>query len=222
MELIVWGSTMAILVSSAFRARGQLKSARSNAGDIKPGSTGPRIWTNLAFLGQSGGLYLLPLVYWSATASNKFHQPEWMTEYALPPSTDVFGVDSVTVGRTVGLLGVLTGAVLTRTALKALGDPCSTIGVSALFSRGLPDTNRLSGLQIREKPRLVDHGPFAYVRHPIYTRVSLSPSAEPSPYDPHTQREPYYQSLSRPCILVISSSLRPSTRDRWVPTKGAD
>ena len=32
----------------------------------------------------------------------------------------------------------------------------------------------LSELQIREKPRLIDHGPFAYVRHPIYTQVSHS------------------------------------------------
>jgi len=95
-------------------------------------------------------LYLLPLVYWTATASNKFHQPAWMSEYALPSPPDVFGFDGVTVGRTVGLLGTLAGAILTRTALKALGDQCSTFG-------------------IREKPKLVDQGPFAYVRHPIYT-----------------------------------------------------
>ena len=136
MELTVWGPTIAIFVSSAFSARSQVKSARSKAGDIKPGSTGPRIWTNLAFLGQSGGLCLLPLVYWSATASDKFRQLEWMTEYTLPSPTDIFGVGGVTVGRTVGLLGVFAGAILTRTALKALGDQCSAIGVSLLSSRG--------------------------------------------------------------------------------------
>lgn len=45
MELIVWGSTMGIFAFSAFRFRSQFKIARSEAGDTKPGSTGPR--TNL-------------------------------------------------------------------------------------------------------------------------------------------------------------------------------
>ena len=131
MELIVWGSTMAIFVSTAFEARNQLTNARSKAGDIKPRTTAPRIWTSLAFLGQSAGLYLLPLVYWTATARNKFNQPEWATEYALPSPLSIFGVDGVTIGRTVGLLGVLGGAMLTRAALKALADQYSTFGVSA-------------------------------------------------------------------------------------------
>ena len=32
---------------------------------------------------------------------------------------------------------------------------------------------------MRERPRLVDSGPFAYARHPIYTQVSNSPSSKP-------------------------------------------
>ncbi|KAF9781216.1 hypothetical protein BJ322DRAFT_260561 [Thelephora terrestris] len=150
MELIVWGSTMGILASSTFRVRRQLASARSKAGNIKPGSTGPCTQTTLAILGQVGGMSLPTLVYWTATACNKFHQPEWMTEYALPAPPDVFGADGVVVGRAVGLLAFLVGTTLTRSALKALGDQFHAIG-------------------IREKPRLVDSGPYAYVRHPIYT-----------------------------------------------------
>jgi hypothetical protein len=92
--------------------------------------------------GQVCGLFLPKLIYWTATAHNKFRQPEWMTEYALPSPPDVFGVDGATVGRTVGLLAVLAGTILTRTALKALGDQYHAIGVSALFFRGLPDTDR--------------------------------------------------------------------------------
>jgi protein-S-isoprenylcysteine O-methyltransferase Ste14 len=34
---------------------------------------------------------------------------------------------------------------------------------------------------VREKPRLVDSGLFAHVRHPIYTQVSYSPFAEIAP-----------------------------------------
>jgi hypothetical protein len=57
-----------------------------------------------------------------------------MTEYALPSPPNVFGLDGVTVGRTVGLLASLAGTMLTHTALKSLGDQYHAIGVSALFS----------------------------------------------------------------------------------------
>ena len=171
MELIVWGSTMAIFASSTFQARRQLASARSKAGNIKAGSTGPRIPTTLAMLGQFGGMSLPTLVYWTATAYNEFCQPEWMTKYTLPTPPDVFGLDGVVVGRAVGLLALLAGTILTRSALEALGDQFHAIGVSFLIFRYYRRPTYVHRLlcQIREKPRLVDSGPFAYVRHPIYT-----------------------------------------------------
>ena len=61
-----------------------------------------------------------------------------MTKYAPPAPPDVFGIDGVTAGRAVGLLAVLTGAVLAQTALKALGDQYNSIGVGTPFFRGLP------------------------------------------------------------------------------------
>ena len=139
-ELAIWGSTMAINTASAFGVRRQLKSARSKVGDIKPGSTGPRIWTNLALLGQFSGFILPQLVYWIATAYNGFRQPEWMTEHSLPSPPDIFGVDGVVVGRVAGLLAVIAGTHFARTALKTLGDQYHAIGVSAIFpsiTRGL-------------------------------------------------------------------------------------
>lgn len=132
MELIVWGSTVGIIASSVFLVRSNLKGAKSRAGNIKPGSTGPRIWTSLGILGQFSGLTLPPLVYCTTTAYNKFHQPEWMTEYALPSLPDVFGIDGVTVGRAVGLLALFAGTILTRAALRVLGDQFEIIGVSTL------------------------------------------------------------------------------------------
>ena len=130
MELIVWGSTVAIQAWGGFEFHSQFKSARGTAGDIKPGSTGPRIWTRLAMLGQICGFTLPQFVYLAATACNKFHQPEWLTEYALPSPPDVFGFDGVMVGRAAGLLGILAGTLLARAALKALGDQYHAIGVS--------------------------------------------------------------------------------------------
>ena len=143
MELIVWGSTLAIRAWGASGLRSQFKNARSTAGDIKPGSTGPRVWTSLAILGQFCGFFLPPVVYLTATACNKFRQPEWMAEHALPSPPDVFGFDGIAVGRAVGVLVHLAGMLLARAALKALGDQYHAIGVSALSPRELPHTDRL-------------------------------------------------------------------------------
>lgn len=140
MELIVWGSTVGKLVFGLSGVRDQLKRARSVAGGIKPGSTGPSIWTNLALLGQLCGFILPQFVFVTAIAYNKFHQPEWMTEHALPSPPDVLGIDGVVIGRTVGLLVLHAVASLTQTALRALGDQYHAIGVSALLV--LPDHNR--------------------------------------------------------------------------------
>ena len=142
MELIVWGSTVGIIASSVVRFRRQANIARLKAGDTKPGSTGPRIWTSSVILGQFCSYILPPLVYLTTTARNGFHQPGWMTEHALPAPPDVFGFDGVTVGRGVGLLAALAGTVLTRTALETLGDQYNAIGVRVIFFRGSPDTAR--------------------------------------------------------------------------------
>jgi hypothetical protein len=129
-ELFFWGSTVGIFAFSALQSRSQLARARSKAGNIKAGSTGPRIWTPLLISGQLGGMTIPSLVYWTTTAYNKFRQPEWLTKYALPPPPDVFGVDGVVVGRGVGLLALLTGIIFTRKAAETLGDQFNPIGVS--------------------------------------------------------------------------------------------
>jgi len=57
-----------------------------------------------------------------------------------------------------GLLVYYAGGAFGRTAMKVLGDQYSPIG-------------------IKEKPRLVDHGPFASVRHPLYTASIITETA---------------------------------------------
>lgn len=148
MELIVWGLTVGWAASASIRIPSQFRNARSKAGNIKPGSTGPRFWTSLVLLGQLGGFLLPQFVYCTATAYNGFRQPEWMIEYALPSPPDVFGVDGVVAGRVVGLLVFHAGTVFARTALEVLGDQYSPIGVSALFFHGLSDTDRRPALSL--------------------------------------------------------------------------
>ena len=209
MELIVWGSTLAIRAWGASGFRSQIKNARSTAGDIKPGSTGPRIWTTLALFGQFCGSLPPSLVYLIVTAYNGFRQPQWMAEYALPSPPDVFGVDGITVGRAAGILVHLAGTSLARAALKTLGDQYHAIGVSPYLLVDYRPTAYTLGLQIREKPRLVDHGPFAYVRHPIYTQVSyplFTVCGTVTLTTPHTAEA----SLPRPLSLLRSGRTFPS------------
>jgi hypothetical protein len=153
MELIVWGSTAGIFTSSAFQAYSRFKKMRSKAGNIKPGSTGPRFWTSLTMLGQFLGCTVPPLVYWTATAYNKFQQPRWMTEHALPSPPDVFGVNGVMVGRMTGLLVFLAGTILAQAGLEFLGDQYNPIGVSDPIFAWVTDVD--SGLRLF---RAVDKG----------------------------------------------------------------
>jgi hypothetical protein len=148
MELIVWGSTAGFFVISLSQLLAQL--SRSNAGKTKPGSTGPRVLTTLSMAGQLSGTTFPLLVYWTATAYNKFHRPEWLVKHALPSPPDVFGVDGVAVGRGVGLFVLFTGMILADTAVKALGEQFLGIGVNPL-PPVLPETNL-------RPPRVVDQG----------------------------------------------------------------
>ena len=139
MDLIVWGSTVGIYAFTAVQYYNQVEMGRSRAGDVRAGSTGPRFWTTLSVYGQYYGMIVPQLLYWTTTAYNKFRQPEWLTEYALPKPPDVFGVDGVAVGRGVGLLLVFTGVHLMRKAIKVLGDQLNVIGVS-YYSSVSPET----------------------------------------------------------------------------------
>ena len=134
MELGAWGFTLGCFVSASLAARNQLISARRTAGNIKPGSTGPPTWTNLAVAGQYGGFLLPQFVYWTTTAYNGFRQPGWMREYALPSPPDIFGLDGVVAGRVLGSLATYVGWTLGRITIEVLGDQYATIGVSAPFS----------------------------------------------------------------------------------------
>jgi hypothetical protein len=149
MELIVWGSTAGFCVNSLSQLYRQV--ARSKAGKTKPGSTGPRVLTTLSITGQLSGIMLPLLVYWTTTAYNKFHRPEWLAKYDLPSPPDVFGVDGVVVGRGVGLLVLFTGMILADTAVKALGEQFLGIGVSLPPPLVLPETSL-------RPPRVIDQG----------------------------------------------------------------
>ena len=174
-DLIVWALTVGLCVPGALRVRKQEEEGKSKIGRTKESTAGSSIRVTLAIFGQVGATVLPTLVYWTVIPWNGFRQPEWMTKYALPSPPDVFGIDGVVVGRAVGLLGFFASRFITDTSFKALGDQYHPIGVSSLILslwyhriRG-PAAYVFSLPQIREKHKLVDSGPYAYVRHPIYS-----------------------------------------------------
>ena len=126
---------MGIFAFSAFRFRSQFKIARSEAGDTKPGSTGPH--TNLDPSRTIGTIFYVcsPAVRLLGGYCKQQISPAGVDDKICSPAPpNVFGIDRVTAGRAVGLLAVLAGVVLTQTALKTLGDQYNSIGVSSPFS----------------------------------------------------------------------------------------
>ena len=140
-ELIVWVLTLGNFISSSFRNYGQIRHSRSTGGRIKPGTTGPSFWIELAILGQFVGFFVPPVIYWTTTAYNGFQRSGLMKEYSLPSPPDVCGVDGVMVGRMVGFLMQFVGGRFGRIALECLGDQYSPIGVSGPILAWSTDAN---------------------------------------------------------------------------------
>ena len=129
-DLIVWALTVGYCVPGALLVRKQDEEGRSKIGRIKENPAISSIRLTLAIFVQLGAMVGPALVYWTVIPWNGFHQPEWMTKYALPSPPDVFGIDGVVVGRAVGLLSFFASRSITLTAFKNLGDQYHPIGVS--------------------------------------------------------------------------------------------
>ena len=223
MELIIWGSTLGFWAVSSTQLKPLF--ARSKAGKVKVGSTGPRVLTKLLIVGQIIGTGIPLVVYWAATAYNKFHQPEWLVKHALPPPPDVFGIDGMVVGRAVGLLGTITGMVLGKAAIKALGDQFLGIGVSTYLPPGNTG-NRLTLLpchgRLGRNLGLLIAALLRTSATPSTREISICLLSDCHLYHPPAQRELYRRGLFPASLLVVHSSLRTSNHCMRTPTQGAD
>ncbi|KAI9460332.1 hypothetical protein HD554DRAFT_2197143 [Boletus coccyginus] len=152
----------AFIVFSAFDffryLRGIVKTiavqAESKGGRVRAGTT-PSLGRVIALIHPLAA-YIPPVVYIGAVVLNKFRQPEWMTQFALPD--EIAGVRLDPVWK-----GVLrAGACVAGLALRSLVD-------SAFHHLG----EQWHSIGRRERPRVVQTGPYAWVRHPLYTAVLL-------------------------------------------------
>ncbi|KAF9223285.1 hypothetical protein BS17DRAFT_781622 [Gyrodon lividus] len=111
-----------------------------------------------SFLGRiispiHGLAFLLPpAVYVGGVVLNGFRQPDWMAKFAL--SGNVMGLEWRNALRLVACSATLSLRRITARAFDHLGEQWHVIGR-------------------REKPRVVQTGPYALVRHPLYATVLI-------------------------------------------------
>jgi hypothetical protein len=115
-------------------------------------------------------IFIPPVTYILCVPFNRFVQPAWMQRMSLP---NTYFKHESQVGLRVAacaatfLLIRFSGYIFTY-----LGNQWHAIGVCAILSYTCT-RHKLTVLhQRREKPRVVQTGPYAVVRHPIYTSVS--------------------------------------------------
>ncbi|KAG9309940.1 hypothetical protein JVU11DRAFT_9972 [Chiua virens] len=124
--------------------------AESKGGRVKPERMPAR--AQVVNTIQAIVIHVPPLIYAGAVLLNKFRQPEWMVPYTLPD--DIAGIRLDPVMKGVLRLGACAAGLALRCAfdcaLRHLGEQWHFIGR-------------------REHPRVVHTGPYAWVRHPLYT-----------------------------------------------------
>ncbi|KAF8442144.1 hypothetical protein L210DRAFT_3535884 [Boletus edulis BED1] len=136
---------------ASFTVRSSLIHAQAKSGPVRPDSTPTRLSVLISPL-QGFVFFLVPTTYVLSVVCTGFHQPQWMNALALPEV--VFGVRLE--GTWKNALRVL--ACFARLPLRKMSE--------SIFEH-LGDQYHLIGR--REKPRVVQTGPYALVRHPLYT-----------------------------------------------------
>ncbi|KAF8442115.1 hypothetical protein L210DRAFT_3644282 [Boletus edulis BED1] len=98
--------------------------------------------------------WMPPAVYIGALVLNKLRQPEWMTRFALPDEIVGVNLDPAwkSVLRAVACVAGFGLRSLADNVFQHLGEQWHSLGR-------------------REHPRVVQTGPYAWVRHPLYTVV---------------------------------------------------
>ena len=113
---------------------------------------------------QTITLLTTPIIFGVAVAINGLEQPHWLQRYSLPSLGD-----NEVIAATVRVLGCLGGLACYRLFVSTaahLGKQFHFIAV-----RRYPSYTRcpLIIAQVREKANIVTDGPYAHVRHPLYT-----------------------------------------------------
>ena len=117
---------------------------------------------------QTIALLGTPIIFGVAVAINGLEQPHWLQRYSLPSLGDN-EVITATV-RVLGCLGRLASYRLLTYTTTHLGKQFHFIAVRPYSSY---TRCPLIIAQVREKANIVTDGPYAHVRHPLYSITLL-------------------------------------------------
>lgn len=134
-----------VLSSRQFLAAAHRADSEGGAVVKMPASLTGRIATFIHSVTALG----LPLVCLGSVLFNGLEQPAWMERWRLPYE---IGIKEEALARTAACVAAISLSKITGTILNYLGKQFHYIGV-------------------REKPGIVSTGPYAIVRHPLYTMV---------------------------------------------------
>ncbi|KAF8556525.1 hypothetical protein OG21DRAFT_1408886 [Imleria badia] len=151
LELFIVLRTGHQFVYAFSKVRSALAHAQSKSGSVRPDTVPTGLLGFLFTAVQFIVAFLNPAIYMVAVAVVGLQQPQWMNAFAFPEV--VFGVRLEGFWKNALRLLACVGSILmkriTDSTFEHLGDQYHPIGR-------------------REKPRVVQTGPYAWVRHPLY------------------------------------------------------
>lgn len=161
LEAVAWVATTGGFAYQLYKTSGTSKTAIVKSGQLKANkiSTVAKVAT-----ATHGAAFFVPIVgYIFATAYNGFEQPEWLSDYPLPLELSIRDNSMVRTFAAVAFIGF---SKLSGVCLGHLSSQWVVICVSYLLFARNDITHAL--FQLREHPRIVETGPYKYVRHPLY------------------------------------------------------
>ncbi|KAL5524576.1 hypothetical protein ACEPAF_9716 [Sanghuangporus sanghuang] len=145
-EGIVTSSLLFSVATTLYTNQKTMKDAAEKGGPVKSLPT-TRIGKLITPI-HAAAIFIPPVTYLIAVPLNGGVQPGFISRFALPKFH--LNDTAINVLRVVGVVGLAVGWKLLTSARDALGQSFHFIGV-------------------REKPKIVSTGPYAVVRHPLYS-----------------------------------------------------
>ncbi|KAG9316131.1 hypothetical protein JVU11DRAFT_3808 [Chiua virens] len=140
--------------------------AESKSGPVRPDSLPTRL-SALVIPLQGFTYVIFPAIYIFTVLQARLQQPSWMNVLALPDQGYHWQKNIIRVFASVVSVALQR---LTDDVIEHLGDQFHSIGVSTPTVH-LALACLIEVHQRREKQKVIQTGPYAYVRHPLYALV---------------------------------------------------
>ena len=166
-EGIVTSSVIAVIATQLIVGRKGLKEADEKGGPIKSMPT--TLIGKLVTPIHAAAIVIPAVAYLTIVPLSGGLQPEIISRFSLPKFD--LGETAINVLRLVGCAGLAATYKLFSASRSVLGQSFHHIGVSPhrSFHYSLVTLSIRSLKQVREKPKIVSTGPYAVIRHPLYT-----------------------------------------------------